>query len=314
MKRRCKIIHSIFLIFFIINMNNIVFAQDSKIDVYFYGVITPSFQDNQKGITQDLFAAQIRINPELNFIDKRNAGLSENYSNLSDKKIKSLTQDSIFELIPINETSVKDKDLIIFFAKTDKIDDETWNCSFYAKNLLNSKVIVKSENFQSYYKLLAEARTSITQILSEITGLHFTITQSTRPKPAKDADTSMTIESISGTWTGENDITKVILLRSGRGFVIFSNGASMNIGVNIVETDNNHRILKITQNANFNASFYPNIPRQKVLEFAPHVTPIEWTFILTEDGNLDGFKKSLGIDSDEKVFEERTKVIWKKQN
>ncbi|MCR5046038.1 MAG: hypothetical protein K6A42_05640, partial [Treponema sp.] len=51
--------------------------------------------------------------------------------------------------------------------------------------------------------------------------------------------------------------------------------------------------LKIVQKDKFNASFYPEIDRQTILNFADSAAPIEWNLTLTENGVLEGKKKTL---------------------
>lgn len=290
------------------------FCQD-QFDVFYYGIIADSAQVNQINISQDLFAAQIRAIPELNLVDFRNNGLKESFLSLSDSEIKNIDSEKLFSLISDNEKLKASEKAVIFFCKIDKTEDETWDCTYYTKNLSTNKIDSVSKNFETFYKILADARNTIGEILSSSCEIELTKGQ-TQARAAREpiSDVAMTVEGVSGTWSGEKNITKIILMRSGRGFVIFSNGASMNITIEIEQAQNNHKMLKIKQLGNFNASFYPDIPRQKVLAYADNATPIEWTFMLTGSGTLSGFKNTLGLDDSESIGPKTERVEWKKLN
>ena len=307
------------------------FCQD-QFDVFYYGIIADSAQVNQINISQDLFAAQIRAIPELNLVDFRNNGLKESFLSLSDAEIKNIDAEKLFSLISDNEKLKASEKAVIFFCKIDKTEDETWDCTYYTKNLSTNKIDSVSKNFETFYKILADARNTIGEILSSSCEIELTKGQ-TQARAAREpiSDVAMTVEGVSGTWSGEKNITKIILMRSGRGFVIFSNGASMNITIEIEQAQNSipeltdnvqyidlslfkFNFAKELSNGNFNASFYPDIPRQKVLAYADNATPIEWTFMLTGSGTLSGFKNTLGLDDSESIGPKTERVEWKKLN
>ncbi|MBP5587822.1 MAG: hypothetical protein J6X37_03750 [Treponema sp.] len=303
-------------IFLILMHGALCFCQEN-FDVYFYGVIAPFTQDNQVNITQDLFAAQLRSIPEIKFVDVRNGGLRENFNSLTDSQISGLTKESIFDLIPSSSDFKNNPQIVILFSKIDKLEDETYLCTYYLKNLKNNKITVTEKSFDTYYNILSDARVTISKVLSENLDKELSSGQGQQAarKPREPInEVAMTVEGVSGTWSGEKGITKIILMRSGRGFVIFENGASMNITVEVEKTENDRKILKIKQNGNFNASFYPDIPRQKVLAFADKAMPIEWSFFLTGTSTLTGFRNSLTVDDKGNVGENRTHVSWTKIN
>ena len=72
----------------------------------------------------------------------------------------------------------------------------------------------------------------------------------------------MTLDTLAGTWTGDTLIDKIVILRGGKGFVIFKNGASMNIVISI-----NGSSVTVIQKGRSNASFYPELSR----ELAPQI-------------------------------------------
>lgn len=302
------------LIFLIMMAHGNMYAQE-KYNVYFYGVITPPSQENQKNITLDLFAAQIRVYPDINFIDRRSYGFDSKYNSLSDKEADQIDENSIFNLIPQSQDLKEGTKSIILVSKIDKTDDEIWQCSIYTKNLSNSKIDFSKKTFESYYKILTESRTLISNVLSASTNQTLTTgSSSKKAQPEQITESSMTIEGISGTWTGEEGITKIIIMRSGRGFVIFNNGASMNISISVDNSEGSTKILNIVQAVPFNASFYPDIPRQQALDFASKAKPISWSFSLTGTGSLTGIKETLAADEAGNISQTKKTVKWEKSN
>lgn len=282
---------------------------DNKIDVHFFGIIIPPTLENQKNISENLLSAHLRIIPEITFIDNTKPGIEKQISNLPENTpaIEYLDKIDRSFLIP-------NKQAIGIFAIINKIDEENLECTIYTQNFLNGQNFSLTENFKSFYKLLTDVKSSITNLISKTANIQLTAIQAPKRQMPKINELAMTVEGVSGTWSGEKEINKIILMRSGRGFVIFSNGASMPINVSIEINERNHKILKITQQGNFNASFYPDIPRQKALEYSQKASPIQWNFILTETGSLEGFKYTLVLDSDGKVAEQKKHVSWNKIN
>lgn len=282
---------------------------DNKIDVHFFGIIIPPTLENQKNISENLLSAHLRIIPEITFIDNTKPGIEKQISNLPENTpaIEYLDKIDRSFLIP-------NKQAIGIFAIINKIDEENLECTIYTQNFLSGQNFSLTENFKSFYKLLTDVKSSITNLISKTANIQLTAIQAPKRQMPKINELAMTVEGVSGTWSGEKEINKIILMRSGRGFVIFSNGASMPINVSIEINERNHKILKITQQGNFNASFYPDIPRQKALEYSQKASPIQWNFILTETGSLEGFKYTLVLDSDGKVAEQKKHVSWNKIN
>ena len=120
-------------------------------------------------------------------------------------------------------------------------------------------------------------------------------------------------ESLSGTWTGEENINKIVILRGGRGFVIFKNGASMNVTVTLSEE--NPSDIIILQNGRANASFYPELPRNMALKAALDASPIRWILKLTDSNTLTGNKETLLPETDGDSYKiGLLKVKWEKIN
>ena len=109
------------------------------------------------------------------------------------------------------------------------------------------------------------------------------------------------------------NINKVVLMRSGRGFVIYNNGASMNINIKIEANNSTNKII-ITQQGNQNASFFPELPRNVALLAAKNAKPIQWTLTLTDNNTLTGTKQTLSLTEDNNATPSEIDVIWTRKS
>ena len=101
-------------------------------------------------------------------------------------------------------------------------------------------------------------------------------------------------------------------MRGGRGFVIFKNGASMNITVEIKSSGGGQNII-ITQNGKANASFFTDLPRELALKEAVNAQPIKWVFQALDDNTLNGIKNTLVLDGTT-AASGTINVTWKRKS
>ena len=126
---------------------------------------------------------------------------------------------------------------------------------------------------------------------------------------SKSSTKIQSTEILSGTWGGEDSIDKIVIMRGGRGFVIFKNGASMNITVEIKANND----IVITQNGKANASFFTELPRELALKEAVNAQPIKWTLSLDDNDTLSGTKSTL-IPADGAAQTGTLNVTWKRKS
>ena len=208
-----------------------------------------------------------------------------------DANMSKMTSDLYFtQLSEINNFSVSDK-------RTTPNLSERPDASEFAEGKL------------SFFTLIT--KDTIKQLIENdnaATGISTSIQESGTPKSAKIAST----EELSGTWSGEDSINKIVIMRGGRGCVIFNNGASMNITVELSGSESN-RTVTVIQKGNSNASFYPDLKRTAALSAAVSAAPIKWTLTLTDTNTLKGIKNTLLPDGDD--YKEGTiPVVWTKLN
>ena len=282
-----------------------VFPQgQEKYALYYYGVVTNVNDQNMLNMTQDLFAAQIRGISYVTLHDMRADGVKALYADVSTDADGSEFFSLVAEVSPVTESA------ILFYARFFRPrSDEKWECTFFAKNAQTDVVASRTKSYDSYYKILSDSKQLIQSVVAEASG------RSSEPESSPGGalaarPSALNAENISGTWSGESDISKIILMRSGRGFIVFANGATMNISISL-SGEGGSRKLRVVQQDKFNASYYPDIDRGKILSYAENAAPIEWNLVMMPNGDLEGTKKTL-VASVDGIEPSDVKVVWKK--
>lgn len=255
-------------------------------NIDYYGIVSSEIDDNMAKMLSDLYYTQFQEISSFNVTDKR-------------------TQDCL-KTIPSNDSI--DSSNFSFYSIITK-ENAKWisNLTIKNKNINHS---VKKE-FDSFYKILMEPKDILQASLKNL------VLQKTDTSTEEESEQptinlpQISTEFLSGTWYGENDIDKIVIMRGGRGFVIFNNGASMNISVEL--SNASKKAIKIKQNGRSNASFYPDLPRQVALKVAVNANPIEWNFELLDDNTLKG-KKSTLISANEDAIPGIIDVTWHRRS
>lgn len=287
-------------IFFLIFANALLFSQERFYNIDYYGVVSAEIDANIYKMTSDLYFTQLSEIDSLSVTDKRK-------------------EETLVKVPDISELS--DNNLSFFAVIEKKLNSTTWIATLNLVDKKNNTSKTYSKEYDSYYKILMEPKLTLQESLKEL------ITDSGSKKSSEpdiftDSSTiaaedssvnsgSSTIELLAGTWTGETGISKIVIMRGGRGFVIFENGASMNILLTLSYDKGNCQLI-VTQNGKPNASFFPEIPRQIALTAALNCEPIKWTFSIIDDNNLEGIKNTL-ILKDDKAVSGTVNVNWSKK-
>ena len=255
-------------------------------NIDYYGIVSSEIDDNMAKMLSDLYYTQFQEISSFYVTDKR-------------------TQDCL-KTIPSNDSI--DSSNFSFYSIITK-ENAKWisNLTIKNKNINHS---VKKE-FDSFYKILMEPKDILQASLKDLV-LQKTVvsTEEQTEQPTINLP-QISTEFLSGTWYGENNIDKIVIMRGGRGFVIFNNGASMNISVEL--SNASKKTVKIKQNGRSNASFYPDLPRQVALKVAVNANPIEWNFELLDDNTLKG-KKSTLISANEDAIPGIIDVTWHRRS
>lgn len=274
-----------------------VFCQETQID--FYGIVSPDADANMTGLTSDLYLTQLSALGNFRVRDKRTAEFAA-------------------ALIEKGEVNFSGTAVSFYAVITKSNAGGTWICTLHLSTPGSNKEISYSKEFDSYYKIMTDAKQTIASLFDARSGTAGGTSQSQAgaavARPAAQADSvvlpKVSTDAVAGTWRGEEYIDKIVILRGGRGFIIFKNGASMNISVKISENDNNVTVL---QSGPSNASFFPWLPRQTALELATEASPMSWKFSLTENGMLSGSKDTYALNG-EAAVQATEKITWTRVN
>ena len=268
-----------FILFLTILFSHFCLVAETR-TVYFYGPVSSSKDITTTKLTSDLFYSQLESLQGYSLIDNRNTIWNDDFSQINE-------DNSIIFYVEINE------------------NQENWECTITAIDSITKQRITKTEIFDGYYKILMEAKNSLIALLDEYASL----TQNSSSPEAKIISNKEIIPSLdvlSGTWQGDNHISKIVILRGGRGFVIYKNGASMNIEVSIKDN-----VIFAKQTSRANASFFPDLPREIALVMASDAAPIEWTLSLIDNDTLSGEKITL-MPKDNGAELTSVNVTWKR--
>ena len=251
-------------------------AQSYSID--YYGIVSNEIDSNMSKMTSDLYYTQLSEINNFSVEDKRTTPcLSER----PDAQEFSETSLSFFTVITKDE-------------KSDK-----WITTYWVVDKNKNEEHSKKKTYDSFYKILMEPKDvlkeTIKQLIENDSGTKG-ITSSNSDMPFTSGAVITSTEELSGTWGGEDNINKIVIMRGGRGFVIFNNGASMNITVELSDSEGKHVI--VTQKGRSNASFYPDLQRTAALNAAVSADPIKWTLTLVDENTLKGTKDTLLPDGD----------------
>ena len=211
--------------------------------------------------------------------------------------------------------SFSDQNLSFFTHITKDISSDKWITTYFVVDKAHNEEHSKKKIYDSFYKILMEPkdvlRETIKQLIENDSNTS-AITASVQQEMKPSSSVITSTEELSGTWGGEENINKIVIMRGGRGFVIFNNGASMNITIELSGTEGNKQVL-IKQKGNSNASFYPDLKRTAALTAAVSAAPIKWTLSLTDTNTLKGLKDTLLPDGDS-YKEGSVNVTWTRIN
>lgn len=277
-----------FIVFLTALFTNI-YAQSYVID--YYGINYEAIDANMAKMTSDLYYTQLCEIPNFSVNDRRT------------DNSKSFTP---------NKEEYSDENLT-FYTEVKRITNSSkWETTIHVLNKKEDTEHTKRKEYDSFYKILMESKSTLQSSIKNLIENNQEEIVDQTDSIFSNSNEVVSSEILSGTWKGEDFIDKVVILRGGRGFVIFKNGASMNITISIDE-ENGKNFVKITQNGRSNASFFPELPRPTALTAAVSADPIEWTLLLNDKNTLTGTKKTLLPEQDS--FAAKTvNVTWNRIN
>ncbi len=263
------------------------FAQKYSID--YFGIVATGVDDNMSKMTSDLYYTQLCEINSYTVQDKRN-GVRMDHSPQTDE----------FE----------DGKISLYAVITRKENSSKWVSTITLYDSSKGTTLSEAKEYDSFYKILMEPKSTLQDTITALLSGNGNVV--TNQGSSKAGATIQSTEFLSGTWGGEDTIDKIVIMRGGRGFVIFKNGSSMNITVEISSSGQSQNII-ITQNGKANASFFPELPREIALKEAVNAAPIKWVLTLSDDDTLTGTKSTL-ILNDGAAKAGTMNVTWKRKS
>lgn len=291
MNKKSKISTAFFIFLFLFSAK----MWSQKYDIHYYGIVSKDLDSNMAKMTSDLYFTQLSEINNFSVEDKRESYLLENQPD-----VDLFSEDSLALFVSISKNN----------------SDESWSVTFHVIDKKNDEEHIKKKNYASFYKILMESKNELKETIKQLiendkgNSIQFSIQnnkeiehKNTKHKENKNIEDNLneskktvSLENLSGTWKGEENIDKIVILRGGRGFVIFNNGASMNIIIKNSTSSPNQII--VTQNSKSNASFFPELPRNIALQAAVQAEPIQWILTINDENTLKGIKQTLLPDGD----------------
>ena len=286
-------VKKLFTFLILICIFNISAFSQNKYSIDYFGIVAAGVDDNMSKMTSDLYYTQLCEINGYTVNDKR-IGI----------RMASVPQSSDFE----------DGKISLYAVISKKENTSKWISTINIYDSSRKAVFSEAKEYDSFYKILMEPKASLQETISTLLSGSGTVAQAPggSASPSKPAAKIQSTEFLSGTWGGEETIDKIVIMRGGRGFVIFKNGSSMNITVEI-QTEGSSQNIVITQNGKANASFFPELPREVALKEAVNAKPIKWIFNINDDDTLSGTKSTL-ILSDGVAANGTLDVVWKRKS
>ena len=270
------------------------FAGAQTVEIDYCGIFSDDLDQNMSKLTSDLYYTQLSELQNFTVVDKRAQFDSKN-------------------LDTVDKTLFSEKNKTFFAEINKNPSNDKWQTVFHI--FYEGNEVTKSKEYDSYYKILMEPKDNLRATLYALINGGGTLSEPQKmqgeadSKEAQKPAAHISTDFLSGTWKGEDGLNKVVIMRGGRGFVIFNNGASMNITIRLDEG----KKITVVQNQRSNASFFPQLSRQIALEHAVNADPIEWTLQATDSNTLKGQKRTLVENADEVGYGD-IPVIWTRIN
>jgi hypothetical protein len=230
-------------------------AQNMPQTIAFYATASDAADANIISMTQDFFYTQLIALNTYKVLDRRDVAYSDSIA-----------------------SSLDDSDTILFYAEIMQ-NGAGWDCTLYAKYPAANAEAKNSRYYDSFYRVFTDAKISLGAVLQQLEPQEQKI-----EVPAISNETIPTLEGLAGTWFGEPNADKIQILRGGRGFIIYKNGATMGISVSLEGNE-----VIITQRS----------------KKAP---PVKWTFRLSGSNTLIGVKETVRPAQEEAVLD----ALWER--
>ncbi|MFI3256763.1 MAG: hypothetical protein R3Y36_00515 [Spirochaetales bacterium] len=263
-----------------------LFAQQTTVtkpNLYFYGAVSSSGDESTIKLTQDLFFSQLVTSDLFTVQDRSDVAFSND--------------------ILANHKNTGD---FLFYAEIYE-ENGKWISVLHLIDPATGREAKTENTYDGYYQILIQAKEAFNTLFALFnspsgTSAYEEIVPAQQTQP-------IDITGLFGTWTGEDYIDKIVILRGGRGFIMFENGATMNITVSVED-----ETFIARQESKPNASFFPDLPREAALVKAVDADPIVWELNIENENSLSGIKHTYisqyNLNGDFSVIPGTVPVKW----
>ena len=138
-----------------------------------------------------------------------------------------------------------------------------------------------SKVYENINKILLDSRLLVFNLFDFSVPLE----QLARSMPQTEQSTEFgyidTVDSLAGSWKGEQGLDRVMILRGGRGMAVFSSGVSVSLELKI---DNGY--LLVTQKGNLQPRQFLNLPDTIAQQAVQKINPPQWRFLVSADKKI----------------------------
>ncbi len=223
--------------------------------------------------------------------------ITQTVDNLVFSFIKELKTYTIFDLrsqsVPAdfpNDTAID----YIFFGALEEVPDGI-KLELILKGRTEQLTRIISKVYDNVNKILLDSRLLVFNLFDFSVPLE----QLARSLPQTEQNTEFgyidTVDSLAGSWKGEQGLDRVMILRGGRGMAVFSSGVSVSLDLKI---DNGY--LLVTQKGSLQPRQFLNLPDEIARQAVQKTNPPQWRFLVSPDKKiLSGTKVDAQIQYNE---------------
>lgn len=222
---------------------------------------------------------------------------AQTVDNLVFSFIKELKTYTIFDLRSQSVTADFPNDPAIdyiFFGALEEVP-EGIKLELILKGRKDQVTRIISKVYDNINKILLDSRLLVFNLFDFSVPLE----QLARSLPQTEQNTEFgyidTVDSLAGSWKGEQGLDRVMILRGGRGMAVFSSGVSVSLDLKI---DNGY--LLVTQKGSLQPRQFLNLPDEIARQAVQKTNPPQWRFLVSPDKKiLSGTKVDAQIQYNE---------------
>ncbi|EFW38213.1 NAD(P)-dependent oxidoreductase [Treponema phagedenis] len=142
-----------------------------------------------------------------------------------------------------------------------------------------------TRTYETANKILLDSRMIVRNLFDQSASLP--IAESKPPPEKQSVQTKFSLDTLAGSWSGEKEINKIVIMRGGRGIAILSSGVSIPLTLSFSDSTG----IKVIQKGNLFPRQFLDIPDSIAKLAVEKAKPLEWNFLInTDNKKLSGIK------------------------